>query len=134
MKVHIMQSVQKLVSMVRIRKIFILIVFKQFPELFIIIGPDQILPADNFYTTEANGRVRITLQRGDERWASPMSIPGCLAKIANEYPNRVALVARPDTKHKKSYTYKYVFCGYNIAALLTYNLIPFIFLENTKMR
>ena len=69
-------------------------------------GPDQVLPADNIYTTKPNGRVRITLERGDEIRAPPMSVPGCLTKIANEHPNHVAFVARPDTKHKKSYTYR----------------------------
>nr|XP_012147854.1 PREDICTED: very long-chain-fatty-acid--CoA ligase bubblegum isoform X2 [Megachile rotundata] len=69
-------------------------------------GPNQVLPADSCVSTERNGRVKITLTKGEEHWAPIMSIPGSMSQMANSYPDRMALIARPDTKQKKSYTFR----------------------------
>ncbi|XP_076245683.1 acyl-CoA synthetase bubblegum family member 1 isoform X2 [Calliopsis andreniformis] len=69
-------------------------------------GPDQVLPAESCITTKASGRVRITLNNNYSERA-PLSVPGLLTKIANTYPDQIALVARPDANgERKSYTFK----------------------------
>ncbi|PBC34989.1 Long-chain-fatty-acid--CoA ligase ACSBG2 [Apis cerana cerana] len=67
-------------------------------------GPDQILPADSFKTTEYNGRVRIQLNNEDN--SMPISIPGLMSNTVKKYSNHLALVARPDENGiRKTYTY-----------------------------
>lgn len=83
--------------------------FRTYLTLFLLInvGPDQVLPADSSITTKPNGCVRITLNSNYSEADAPLSIPGLLSKIVAEYPNRVALVARPDaTGKRREYTYR----------------------------
>ncbi|CAL7946117.1 unnamed protein product [Xylocopa violacea] len=70
-------------------------------------GPDQVLPADSFMTTKANGRVKIELNDDGMNSEQPISVPGLLSRRAKEYPDYVALLSRPDVMgHRKKYTYK----------------------------
>lgn len=58
------------------------------------IGPDQILPSNDTWTSSAGGRVKI---RGDEeslKTQPPISVPGLLHRAANQYPNRIALASK----------------------------------------
>ncbi|KAI4494503.1 hypothetical protein M0802_008824 [Mischocyttarus mexicanus] len=69
-------------------------------------GPDQVLMTDVDTTTEANGRVRITLGEGINA-TLPVSIPGLLSSIAKKYPDRLAMVSQPGLDGTSTtYTYK----------------------------
>lgn len=62
------------------------------------------------YTTEPDGRVRISLDEEGPNSREPISIPGLLTKIAKTYPDQIAMVSRPDDNGKRTtFTYKLVF-------------------------
>ncbi|XP_076751867.1 acyl-CoA synthetase bubblegum family member 1 isoform X2 [Xylocopa sonorina] len=70
-------------------------------------GPDQVLPADSSMTTKQNSRVRIEMNNDGLNSELPISVPGLLSRRAKEYPDRVALLARPNIMgQRKKYTYK----------------------------
>ncbi|XP_072752863.1 very long-chain-fatty-acid--CoA ligase bubblegum [Anoplolepis gracilipes] len=70
-------------------------------------GPDQVLATDVDTACEANGRVRIKLDKNGCNSCVPISIPGVFTKTANLYPNHIALVSRPDVNGKRTtYTYR----------------------------
>lgn len=70
-------------------------------------GPDQVLPTENFVTTEPHGCVRIRLNCEGVNSAPPISVPGLLSSVAKKYPDQIALVSRSDENgQRKKYTYK----------------------------
>lgn len=73
-------------------------------------GPDQVLPASQMYTSEANGRVTLRIHAGSDN--TPISVPGLLTKSAEKYGDLTALNYKSDNKWVKvtyKYVYKYLF-------------------------
>ncbi|KAG8303296.1 acyl-CoA synthetase bubblegum member [Homalodisca vitripennis] len=55
-------------------------------------GPDQILPSEALWTSEADGRVRLQVAETSGVAAQPpISVPGLLHRTATRYPNHQAL-------------------------------------------
>ncbi|XP_050448457.1 very long-chain-fatty-acid--CoA ligase bubblegum [Cataglyphis hispanica] len=70
-------------------------------------GPDQVLATDVDTTCEANGKVRIKLDKNECNSSIPVSIPGAFTKTANLYPDHIALVSCPGVDGKRTmYTYR----------------------------
>ncbi|PNF24131.1 Long-chain-fatty-acid--CoA ligase ACSBG2 [Cryptotermes secundus] len=69
-------------------------------------GPDQVLPATGLFTSNANGRVKIRCEESGMGTREPISVPGLLHKIAQEYPNHPALVSKREDGQWKEMTYK----------------------------
>ncbi|XP_025204987.1 very long-chain-fatty-acid--CoA ligase bubblegum-like [Melanaphis sacchari] len=66
-------------------------------------GPDQVLPASQKYTSEANGRVTLRIEAGSD--ITPISVPGLLTRSAEKYGDLPALNYKSDNKWVKV-TYK----------------------------
>jgi hypothetical protein len=58
-------------------------------------------------TSNGNGRVKIRFEESGMGAREPISIPGLLHKIAQEYPNHPALVSKGEDGQWKEITYKY---------------------------
>ncbi|XP_077275861.1 acyl-CoA synthetase bubblegum family member 1 isoform X1 [Temnothorax americanus] len=70
-------------------------------------GPDQVLPADEDVTCNADGRVRIKLDSNGPNSYTPVSIPGVLIKTAKLYPDHIALVSKLDVNGQRTmYTFQ----------------------------
>ncbi|PSN55893.1 Long-chain-fatty-acid--CoA ligase ACSBG2 [Blattella germanica] len=69
-------------------------------------GPDQILPATAISTSEANGRVKLRIEESGEGAKKPISVPGLLHQIAEQYPDQPALASREDGGPWKTITYR----------------------------
>lgn len=69
-------------------------------------GPDQVLPASEKYTSEANGRVTLRIEAGADN--TPISVPGLLTRSAELYGDLPALNYKSANKWVKV-TYKLVF-------------------------
>jgi hypothetical protein len=67
-------------------------------------GPDQVLPASQKYTSEANGRVTLRIEAGADN--TPISVPGLLKRTVEKYGDLPALNYKSDNKWVKV-TYKY---------------------------
>ena len=75
-------------------------------------GPNQVLSAEKYDTTEADGCVKLRIG-GDELAADgdkPISVPGLLIKAADEAPDVLALATKRDDKWQK-WTYKQYLSG-----------------------
>jgi hypothetical protein len=70
-------------------------------------GPDQVLPATELFTSDANGRVKIRFEENGIGAMEPISVPGLLHKIAQEYPDHPALVFKGEDGQWKEITFKY---------------------------
>lgn len=66
-------------------------------------GPDQVLPASEKYTSEANGRVTLRIEAGADN--TPISVPGLLTRSAELYGDLPALNYKSANKWVKV-TYK----------------------------
>lgn len=69
-------------------------------------GPDQVLPATELSTSNASGRVKIRFEESGTGAREPISVPGLLHKIAQEYPNHPALVSKGEDGRWKEITFK----------------------------
>jgi long-chain-fatty-acid--CoA ligase ACSBG len=69
-------------------------------------GPDNVLPATQLSASEANGRVKIRFEENGMGAREPISVPGLLHKIAQEYPDHPALVSKGEDGHWKEITYR----------------------------
>lgn len=70
-------------------------------------GPDQVLATDVDTTCEADGKIRIKLDKNGYNSSMPMSVPGVFTKTTNLYPDHIALVSRPGVDGKRTmYTYR----------------------------
>ena len=69
-----------------------------------------MLPATGLSTSSANGRVKIRLEEKGMGAMKPISVPGCLQKIAQEYSNHPALASKGEDNQWKIITYKYELC------------------------
>lgn len=69
-------------------------------------GPDQVLPATSLSTSSANGRVKIRFEERGMGARKPISVPGILQKIAQEYSNHPALASKGEDNRWKIVTYK----------------------------
>lgn len=65
-------------------------------------GPDQIRPSDNYYSTEANGAVKL---RDNVQLNDTMSFPTMLKRAAENYPNHPAIRYYPDKTTLVTVTY-----------------------------
>lgn len=54
-------------------------------------GPEQIKCAENLWTTDAEGVVKLRVSKEGIGTKQPVSVPGLLTKVANEYGNHTAL-------------------------------------------
>lgn len=70
-------------------------------------GPDQILDADSYSTTKADGciKLRMDVSDNDLSQLEPISVPGLLQKAAKESPDVTALTVKRDDQWIK-WTYK----------------------------
>lgn len=66
-----------------------------------------MLPATGLSTSSAHGRVKIRLEESGMGAWKPISIPGRLQKIAQEYSNHPALAFKGEDNQWKIITYKY---------------------------
>jgi hypothetical protein len=66
-----------------------------------------VLPATELSTSEANGRVKIRFEENGVGAREPISVPGLLHKIAQEYPDHPALVSKGEDGHWKEISFKY---------------------------
>lgn len=66
------------------------------------VGPDQIRPSDNYYSTEANGAVKL---RDNVQLNDTMSFPTMLKRAAENYPNHPAIRYYPDKTTLVTVTY-----------------------------
>ncbi|KAG5887359.1 hypothetical protein JTB14_018374 [Gonioctena quinquepunctata] len=59
-------------------------------------GPDQILPAEDFETTDPDGCVRLRIPENGKaiETTPPISVPGLLRRTAEDFPNHVALAKK----------------------------------------
>ncbi|XP_065576536.1 long-chain-fatty-acid--CoA ligase ACSBG2-like isoform X2 [Artemia franciscana] len=74
------------------------------PKMY-LKGPDQIIPAENYKTTEASGAVKLKIgERGVES-IPPISVPTLLARAVERYTDRVALAVKREGKWQE-YTYR----------------------------
>ncbi|KRT79624.1 AMP-binding protein, partial [Oryctes borbonicus] len=67
-------------------------------------GPNQIIPADNIYTTEADGRVKLHIPEYGKAIEKnpPISVPGLLSRTVERYPDAIALCNKlPNGKWNK---------------------------------
>ncbi|KDR23088.1 Long-chain-fatty-acid--CoA ligase ACSBG2, partial [Zootermopsis nevadensis] len=71
-----------------------------------LVGPDQVLPATGWSTSTANGRVKIRFEQSGIAAREPISVPGLLHKIAEQYPNNPALASKGEDGQWKIITYK----------------------------
>ncbi|CAG9820082.1 unnamed protein product [Phaedon cochleariae] len=62
--------------------------------------PDQIVPADEYYATRADGYVRLRIPENGKalETTKPISVPGLLKSTAEEFPDHVALSYKVDEK------------------------------------
>lgn len=72
----------------------------------ILDGPDQVLPATEKYTSDANGRVTLRIESGAD--STPISVPGLLTRAVEKYGDLPALNYKSDNKWTKV-TYKYIY-------------------------
>jgi hypothetical protein len=66
-----------------------------------------MLPAVGLSTSDANGRVKIRFEESGIAAREPISVPGLLHKIAQEYPNHPALASKGEDGQWNIITYKY---------------------------
>jgi hypothetical protein len=66
-----------------------------------------VLPATGFSTSDATGRVKIRFEESGIASREPISVPGLLHKIAQEYPNHPALASKGEDGQWKFINYKY---------------------------
>ncbi|XP_071054616.1 long-chain-fatty-acid--CoA ligase ACSBG2 [Onthophagus taurus] len=70
-------------------------------------GPDQIIPAENLYTADPTGCVKIRMPNNSKDLSGnpPLSVPGLLKRTVSNYPDSIALCTKlPDGKwHKITY-------------------------------
>ncbi|XP_050542997.1 long-chain-fatty-acid--CoA ligase ACSBG2-like isoform X2 [Daktulosphaira vitifoliae] len=59
-------------------------------------GPDQVLPATELYTSAANGRVKLRIEKGAD--STPISVPGLLSNTVEKYGDKPALNYKSDNK------------------------------------
>lgn len=69
-----------------------------------------MLPATSLSTSSANGRVKIRFEERGMGARKPISVPGILQKIAQEYSNHPALAFKGEDNQWKIVTYKYELC------------------------
>jgi len=69
-----------------------------------------VLPAAGLSTSSANGRVKIRFEEHGIGAIKPISIPGLLQKIAQEYSSHPALASKGEDNQWKIITYKYELC------------------------
>ena len=69
-----------------------------------------MLPATALSTSSANGRVKIRSEERGMGTIKPISVPGLLRKIAQEYSNHPALASKGEDNQWKIITYKYELC------------------------
>lgn len=72
-------------------------------------GPDQIKPADNYWTIDPETPVKLRIGTEGVAAREPISVPGVLSNIAREYPSQPALRYKDETsKFWQTITYEYV--------------------------
>lgn len=54
-------------------------------------GPEQIRPADSFWTTDPASAVKLKVSKDSAASRQPISVPGLLSRVAREYPSHAAL-------------------------------------------
>lgn len=69
-----------------------------------------MLPATGLSTSSANGRVKIRIEETGMGAMRPISVPGRLQKMAQEYPDHPALASKGEDNEWKFITYKYELC------------------------
>jgi hypothetical protein len=69
-----------------------------------------VLPTAGLSASSLNGRVKIRFEENGMGAMKPISVPGRLQKIAQEYPNHPALAFKGEDNHWNIITYKYEFC------------------------
>lgn len=69
--------------------------------MFLLLGPDQIVPSDRICASEADAFVRIDVEESGAAARPPISIPGLLHRTATNYPDHVALTYKEDNVWKQ---------------------------------
>lgn len=68
-------------------------------------GPEQIKPADNFWTIDPQVPVKLKIGKDGVAARQPISVPGLLSKVAREHPNHPALCYKNINNVWQSITY-----------------------------
>ncbi|CAG0915153.1 unnamed protein product [Notodromas monacha] len=61
-------------------------------------GPNQLLPAESFWTSSPNGTVKLRMGKSGREAAAPVSVPTILMRTVKKYPDVIALRQRKDDR------------------------------------
>jgi len=66
-----------------------------------IEGPDRIIPAESWTTSERDGAVKLRLEQGEKVYFEPVSVPTYFKRIVDANGSRAALGVKRDGKWVK---------------------------------
>lgn len=72
-------------------------------------GPEQVKPAESYLSIDPEVPVKLRITKDGVPSRQPISVPGLLSKIAQEYPNQPALCHKNINNVWQTITYGYVF-------------------------
>uniref|UniRef100_A0A336LRK4 long-chain-fatty-acid--CoA ligase n=1 Tax=Culicoides sonorensis TaxID=179676 RepID=A0A336LRK4_CULSO len=94
-------------------------------------GPDQIKVAENFWTIDPQTPVKLKLTKEGVGARQPISVPGLLTKVAQEYPNHSALCYKNINNTWQKITYSKEWFISDLAAIHAGGIIAGIYTTNS---